>query len=179
MWKGERPELHYTPYSARKSPETTHKLMIFCMEVLILGFCFFKLFPIGCIGLTTCIQCHLGGSGGMHAPQKIIIFCIIGALRSRLHGAIWALNDWVVTFSHTLPGLYVHCSANSCPCRSYESVSSAITIVGTVCTLEDVMDHLDWAVQSSSIVYISIALKPAGKVRSKLDLRPYVRACQW
>ncbi len=36
----------------------THKLMGFCMEVLILGvntmymlFCFFKLFPIGCIGL--------------------------------------------------------------------------------------------------------------------------------
>ncbi len=37
------------------SPETTHKLMGFYMEVLILGaillvhgFCFFKLFPIGC-----------------------------------------------------------------------------------------------------------------------------------
>ncbi len=41
------------------SPENTHKLMGFYMEVLILGvnttymvFCFFKLFLIGCIGLT-------------------------------------------------------------------------------------------------------------------------------
>ncbi len=27
----------YTPYSARMSPETTHKIMGFYMEVLILG----------------------------------------------------------------------------------------------------------------------------------------------
>ncbi len=40
------------------SPDNTHKLMGFYMEVLILGvntmymlFCFFKLFFIGCIGL--------------------------------------------------------------------------------------------------------------------------------
>ncbi len=40
------------------SPENTHKLMGFYMEVIILGiktvyvlFCFFKLFLIGCIGL--------------------------------------------------------------------------------------------------------------------------------
>ncbi len=41
------------------SPESTHKLMGFYVEDLILGvilylvhgFCFFKLFPIGCIGL--------------------------------------------------------------------------------------------------------------------------------
>ncbi len=40
------------------SPENTHKLMGFYMEGLILDvntmymlFCFFKLFPIGCIGL--------------------------------------------------------------------------------------------------------------------------------
>ncbi len=40
------------------SPENTHTLMGFYTEVLILGvntmymlFCFFKLFPIGCIGL--------------------------------------------------------------------------------------------------------------------------------
>ncbi len=41
----------YTPYSARMSPKNTHKLMGFCMEVLILGvvhgFCSFKLVPIG------------------------------------------------------------------------------------------------------------------------------------
>ncbi len=28
---------HYTPYSARMSPENTHKLMGFYMEVLVLG----------------------------------------------------------------------------------------------------------------------------------------------
>ncbi len=40
------------------SPESTHKLMGFYMEASILGvntmymlFCFFRLFPIGCIGL--------------------------------------------------------------------------------------------------------------------------------
>ncbi len=40
------------------SPENTHKLMGFYMEVLTLGllfmvhgFCFFKLFPIRCMGL--------------------------------------------------------------------------------------------------------------------------------
>ncbi len=46
----------YTLYSARMSPENTHKLMGFYMEVLILGvmlyymhgICFSKLFPIGC-----------------------------------------------------------------------------------------------------------------------------------
>ncbi len=48
----------YTHYSAHMSPENTHKLMGFYMEGLILGvntmymlFCFFKLFPLGCIGL--------------------------------------------------------------------------------------------------------------------------------
>ncbi len=53
-------DYRYTPYSTRMSPENTHTLMGFYMEVLILGviytlvhgFCFFKLFPIGCIGLT-------------------------------------------------------------------------------------------------------------------------------
>ncbi len=50
----------YTPYSTRMSPENTHKLMGFYMEVLILGiiytlvhvhgFCFFNLFPIWRIG---------------------------------------------------------------------------------------------------------------------------------
>ncbi len=52
----------YTPYSARMSPEDTHKLMGLYMEVLILGVilqymvssCYFKLFPIGCIGLIIC-----------------------------------------------------------------------------------------------------------------------------
>ncbi len=42
------------------SPENTHKLMGFYMEVIILGvntmynmfFCFFKLFLVGCIGLS-------------------------------------------------------------------------------------------------------------------------------
>ncbi len=48
---------HDTSYSACMSPENTHKLMGFYMEVfntgrytLVHGFCFFKLFPIGCIG---------------------------------------------------------------------------------------------------------------------------------
>ncbi len=51
--------LPYTPYSARMSPENTHKLMGIYMEGLILGvntlyrlFCFFELFHVGCIGLT-------------------------------------------------------------------------------------------------------------------------------
>ncbi len=35
--EGEGLDRHYTPYSARMSPETTHKLMGFYMEVLILG----------------------------------------------------------------------------------------------------------------------------------------------
>ncbi len=45
-------QYHYTLYSARMSPENTHKLMGFYMESLIPGintmymlFCFFKLFP--------------------------------------------------------------------------------------------------------------------------------------
>ncbi len=48
----------YTLYSARMSPENTHKLMGFYMEGLILGvntmymlFWFFKLFLVGCIEL--------------------------------------------------------------------------------------------------------------------------------
>ncbi len=50
--------INSTPYSAHMSPENTHNLMGFYMEVLILrrytlvhGFCCFKLFPIGCMGL--------------------------------------------------------------------------------------------------------------------------------
>ncbi len=47
-----------TLYSTRVSPENTQKLMGFYMEGLVLGvrlhgFCFFRLFPIGCIGLST------------------------------------------------------------------------------------------------------------------------------
>ncbi len=49
----------YIPDSARTSPKNTHKFMGFYMEGLILGvnamymlFCFFKLFLVGCIGLT-------------------------------------------------------------------------------------------------------------------------------
>ncbi len=64
----------YAHYSARMSPETTHKLMRFYMEVLILArhytsvhtisFCFFELLPTGCIGYVhirlqtfTCARC--------------------------------------------------------------------------------------------------------------------------
>ncbi len=50
---------HVQFYSARMSPENTHKLMGFYMEGLILGvntlymlFCFFKQFLIGCMGLS-------------------------------------------------------------------------------------------------------------------------------
>ncbi len=46
------------PYSTRVSPETNRKLMGIHMEVfntrhytLVHGFCFFKLFPVGCTGL--------------------------------------------------------------------------------------------------------------------------------
>ncbi len=53
-----RRNLTINPYSARMSPENTHKLMGFYMKVIILGvntmymlFCLFKLFLIGCIGL--------------------------------------------------------------------------------------------------------------------------------
>ncbi len=47
----------YTPYSARMSPENTHKVMGFYMEISILGFILqymvspsFEVFPIGCMG---------------------------------------------------------------------------------------------------------------------------------
>ncbi len=51
-------EYHYAPYSVRMSPENTHKLMGFLYGgfntrhySLVHGFCFFKVFPIGCTGI--------------------------------------------------------------------------------------------------------------------------------
>ncbi len=68
------------------SPENTHKSMGFYMEVLILdvihtwtsvhGFCFFKLLPIGCIGLTHTM-------------------CLS-------HVVMWSIFSWIQCFSSSL-----------------------------------------------------------------------------
>ncbi len=78
----------YTPYSARMSPESTHKLMGFYTIVfntrrntLVYDFCFFKLFPIGCIGLTnllcsgTCYQPHRKTNRTITCSQKNLTWC--------------------------------------------------------------------------------------------------------
>ncbi len=70
-------------YSACMSPENTHKLMGFDMKVnfntrdysLMYGFCFFKLFPIGCIvNLIVCMQrCSLVPRPGNKASGDAIV----------------------------------------------------------------------------------------------------------
>ncbi len=84
---------HYTPYSARRSPENTHKLIGFYKEgfntrryTLVHGFCFFKLFSIGCVGLTTTTEvCACKSTSGCTS----VCVCATFKLNTHIHVTVF------------------------------------------------------------------------------------------
>ncbi len=141
------------------SPENTHKLMGFYVEVIILGviytlvhgFCFFKLFPIGCIGLTDLCSESTAAIFGIVAGA--VLAALLVAVILAVVIAVCCYYRKVST--HSTPSQYLHlCGWPKVASCSILVAMSRILSEYSHCCLENVLRMQTGCLWSAICIYI-------------------------